>query len=450
MRRLIAVIDRALPYLGPALALIVGLVGLGRRSLDVDEAVDRRRRARVVHRRRRAGVLRRSRACRLPRRAPATSSPGTTPRSGCGSPRSSPPSSRPSRRTGSDAGWRVDTRAPPPRSCSRRPSASSGSPGRSSRSRWRSRRCCSRPRCSRARLSAGTRSGGPSMRSARRFSRSRIPSRRAPSSPSSPRSPSRGGRSISGSRSPPRRSRCVESCLFLTAAVIDRADAADGAGSLELGDIAMGLAHGLGWNAIVVALSVWGIVVLVRRTSDGEGRWKPVLVGAWRSRRSRPCWLRASPCPSTPAPRSPCAPVVVALAAGIGLVAIRRPEAAARRRRAAWQPSRSGRSCWTRCARMPEDWRAAVALVRRQQSPSDTVVVLPERARSAFAYYAPELRVGRVGRGEAVSVVVAGEPDDATATARAVVSPPRYALLSRTRAAAGSSSSAGSGRSRRR
>ena len=78
----------------------------------------------------------------------------------------------------------------------------------------------------------------------------------------------------------------------------------------------------------------------------------------------------------------------------------------------------------------PEDWRAAVALVRRQQSPSDTIVVLPERARPAFAYYAPDLRVGRVGRGEAVSVVVAGEPGDATATARAVVSPPRYALLS--------------------
>ena len=38
VRRLIAVTDRALPYLGPALALIVGLVGLGRRSLDVDEA----------------------------------------------------------------------------------------------------------------------------------------------------------------------------------------------------------------------------------------------------------------------------------------------------------------------------------------------------------------------------------------------------------------------------
>ena len=77
----------------------------------------------------------------------------------------------------------------------------------------------------------------------------------------------------------------AESGLFLAAAVIDRADAPDGAGLLELDDIAMGLARGVGWNAIIVALSAWGIVVLVRRTSDGEGRWKPVLVGCscWRS-----------------------------------------------------------------------------------------------------------------------------------------------------------------------
>ena len=36
--RLEAVLDRALPYLGPALAAVLGLVALGRRSLVVDEA----------------------------------------------------------------------------------------------------------------------------------------------------------------------------------------------------------------------------------------------------------------------------------------------------------------------------------------------------------------------------------------------------------------------------
>jgi hypothetical protein len=55
--------------------------------------------------------------------------------------------------------------------------------------------------------------------------------------------------------------------------------------------------------------------------------------------------------------------------------------------------------------------------------------VLPERAQTALAYYAPELRLSRVGRGAAVTVVIAGDRARATALARSVVSPPRYALL---------------------
>ena len=78
----------------------------------------------------------------------------------------------------------------------------------------------------------------------------------------------------------------------------------------------------------------------------------------------------------------------------------------------------------------PENWRAAAHLVRANASAKDTVVVLPERARAAFSYYAPELRLSRVGRGDAVFVVIAGDPGQATASGRQVVSPPRYALLS--------------------
>ena len=221
----------------------------------------------------------------------------------------------------------------------------------------------------------------------------------------------------------------VESGIFLTAAVIDRADAPDGAGSLELGDIATGLARGVGWNAIVVALSVWGIVVLVRRTSDGEGRWKPVLVGCLALAPLAAVLVAGVALPVYPRAALAVCAGGVALAAGIGLVAIpdRRLQLAAGGGLAAIA---LGALVAGAVREDPEDWRAAVALVRRQQSPSDTIVVLPERARPAFAYYAPDLRIGRVGRGEAVSVVVAGEPGDATATARAVVSPPRYALLS--------------------
>ena len=49
----------------------------------------------------------------------------------------------------------------------------------------------------------------------------------------------------------------------------------------------------------------------------------------------------------------------------------------------------------------------------------------------------PSVRTGRVGRGEAVVVVVAGDPAQATAAARTVVSPPRYALLSQEPAGSG-------------
>jgi hypothetical protein len=58
------------------------------------------------------------------------------------------------------------------------------------------------------------------------------------------------------------------------------------------------------------------------------------------------------------------------------------------------------------------------------------VVVLPQRARPVFSYYAPDLRLSDVGRGEAVLVIIAGDPARATASGREVVARPRYALLS--------------------
>ena len=221
----------------------------------------------------------------------------------------------------------------------------------------------------------------------------------------------------------------VESGLFLTAAVIDRADAPDGAGRLELADVAVGLGRGVGWNAVVAALAVWGVVVLVRRTGDGTGRWKPVLVGGLALAPLGAVLVAGVVLPVYPRAALTVCAGGLALAAGIGLVAI--PD---RRLRLAAGGGLAAIAVATLVAAAlredPEDWRAAAAIVRRQQSPSDTVVVLPERARFAFAYYAPDVRIARVGRGDAVSVVVAGPPGDATAVARAVVSPPRYALLS--------------------
>ena len=220
----------------------------------------------------------------------------------------------------------------------------------------------------------------------------------------------------------------VESGLFLTAAVVDRADAADGAGSLELADLAVGLGHGLGWSAIVAALAVWGVVALFRGSSGGEGRWKPVLVAGLAVAPLAAVLVAGVALPVYPRAALTVCAGGVALGAGIGLVAI--PGRTLQLATGAALAAVAIAALVVGVVReSPEDWRAAAAIVRQQTTPRDTVVVLPDRARSAFAYYAPELRLASVGRGEGVSVVVAGAPGDATATARAVVAPPRYALL---------------------
>ena len=119
----------------------------------------------------------------------------------------------------------------------------------------------------------------------------------------------------------------------------------------------------------------------------------------------------------------------VALAAGVGLVSI--PDRGLRLASAAAVSVVAIAALATAASEGPrEDWRAAVRHVHAKTTARDTVVVLPERSAAALAYYAPDLRTSRVGRGHGVTVVVAGDPALAVARARPVVSPPRYALLS--------------------
>ena len=54
----------------------------------------------------------------------------------------------------------------------------------------------------------------------------------------------------------------VAGSVLLVAAGVDRADAPDGAGPLELGDIGAGAGRALGWSPLVAALAIWGIVSL--------------------------------------------------------------------------------------------------------------------------------------------------------------------------------------------
>lgn len=228
----------------------------------------------------------------------------------------------------------------------------------------------------------------------------------------------------------------LECAFFLTAAVLDRADAANGAGPLELRDIGVGVGRAAGWSPIVAALAVWGVIALHRRSSGGAGRWKAVLVGGLALLPLAAVLVAGVALPVFPRTALTVAAGGIALAAGVGLVAI--PDRGLRLASAATVGVVAVAALATAAAETPqEDWRSAARLAQAKTTTRDTVVVIPERGRIALAYYAPELRTSLVGRGEAVTVVVAGDPDLAVAAARQVVSPPRYALLSEQKAGSG-------------
>ena len=222
----------------------------------------------------------------------------------------------------------------------------------------------------------------------------------------------------------------VECAFFLAAAAIDRADAADGAGALELGDIGTGVGRAVGWSPVVAGLAIWGVLALFRRADRaGEGLWRPVLVGGLAVLPLVAILLAGIGLPVYPRTALTVAAGGVSLAAGVGLVSIR--DRAMRLVCLAAVGVVAVAALGMAAGQKPrEDWRAAARIVRAKTTPRDTVVVLPERARSALAYYAPGVRTNLAGRGDGVTVVVVGDPDVAAAVARQVIAPPRYALLS--------------------
>lgn len=221
----------------------------------------------------------------------------------------------------------------------------------------------------------------------------------------------------------------LESAFFLTAAVLDRADAGDGAGPLELTDVAFGAGRALGWSPVVAALAVWGMITLHRQSTAGEGRWKAALVAGLAAFPLLAVLVAGIALPVFPRTALTVAAGGVALGAGVGLVAI--PDRGLRLASLAAVAAVAVAALATAATEdADQDWRAAARLVREQTTARDTVVVLPQRARPAFEYYASGIRPSTVGRGEAVTVVIAGDPSLAVATARHVVAPPRFALLS--------------------
>lgn len=220
----------------------------------------------------------------------------------------------------------------------------------------------------------------------------------------------------------------LECVLYLVAGVVDRADAADGAGPLALDEIGVGVGRAVGWSPIVAVLAVWGFVHLSRRVAHDLPRWKLALVAGLTGAPLVAVLAAGAALPVYPREALTVAIGGVALAAGAGLVAI-----ADRSLRLATLGAVAAvviASLVTAAlAERQQDWREAATLTRSLATERDSVVVVPDRARFALAYYAPELELLRAGRGAAVTVVVVGDPADAVTAARTVVSPPRYALL---------------------
>ena len=227
----------------------------------------------------------------------------------------------------------------------------------------------------------------------------------------------------------------VECGLFLVAAAVDRADALDGAGPLELADLGVGLGRSVGWSPVVVGLAVWGLASLVRRSDEPE-RWKPTLVAGLVAMPLVAVLAAGTWLPVFPREALTVAIGGVSLAAGIGFVAI--PDRGLRLAALASVAAVAIAALVTAALdEREQDWRRAAEVARAQTTGRDTVVVLPQRARAAFEYHAPGLATSAVGRGEAVTVVVVGDPALAVAAAREVVSPPRYALLEQAPAGTG-------------
>ena len=220
----------------------------------------------------------------------------------------------------------------------------------------------------------------------------------------------------------------LECAIFGVAAAIDRADAPDGAGPLALDDLAAGLGRSLGWSPVVLALVAWGFVSMGRRTRHDLAPWKVALVAGLVAMPLVAVLAAGIGLPVYPREALAVGAGGLALAAAAGLVAL--PDRPLRLASAlAVVTVAVAALVMVGLSETPQDWRRAAALARAEAGPRSSVVVVPARARPALTYYAPGLRPTTQGRGDAVTVVVAGDPELAVAAARTVVSPPRYALL---------------------
>ncbi len=219
--------------------------------------------------------------------------------------------------------------------------------------------------------------------------------------------------------------------LVLAWMAADRFDTVDGTGGLDLEHLGRGLARAIGWDPILLAAAVAGLVILFgQRASGSSASWRGALVSGLIAAPIAVTLLAAVALPVyAGAALVLCAPGI-ALAAGpvarplsevrglvwAGLVLLLVASAAVTTVRLSTETG--------------QDWRALARAVTRVRGVHETVVVVPQRSQAALAYYAPYLPIRLRARGDGAWIaVVAGTPTTAMAAARPVVGTPRYALL---------------------
>jgi mannosyltransferase len=221
--------------------------------------------------------------------------------------------------------------------------------------------------------------------------------------------------------------------LLLVWMAADRLDATDGDGQLDLERLGRGLAPAIGWNPVILAAAIAGIVVLFKARDAASGTWLGVLVVSLIAAPIAATLLAAVALPVFTGALVLCAPGV-ALAAGAAVPLLSSDHERLRAGIAVLVVASAVTIAVRLTSAPPENWRGLAAAVKRESRAQETVVVVPERSRDAFAYYAPSIPVIRFARGDgAWLAVVAGTPAGAITAARPFVHTPTYALLRQSR-----------------
>jgi mannosyltransferase len=213
---------------------------------------------------------------------------------------------------------------------------------------------------------------------------------------------------------------------LLAVVALHRADVPGEEASITLGDLAEGIGRGAGWNPVLVALAAFGVAAAAVRLRTAAA-WKAVLVGGLVVAPLLALLLSALALPVFPTRALVLTAPGLALGAGAGVAALAERQALAAV--AALVAVAAAALVGTYAVGPKEDWRRVVRAVRLVTKPTETVIVLPERAYPAFAYYAPEVETRLIARGDGAWVVVRAEtPLKAIELGRSAVPTPRYAL----------------------